>query len=244
MEEELAASVEHHQLQVGSNAIMQMEVNQLLPEDRIILSIMYHQLLVDILRLDHYDVTRDEYVRICAWHKRIVEAKLFDMIGVNPGPHYNSIQSLQPGLIPPAELAEFHRQVQTLASTLTTTESYSPFLLMAYFASRPQLGFQAFTVANEEIKVLPSTLWIGVSLHGLFLIDHTTKCVLKAFKFTHLAGWAANQVKFSVRVLIGRGKTQQINFACKQGKRITATIQEFVDVIVEQQKPKSQAPTQ
>lgn len=89
-------------------------------------------------------------------------------------------------------------------------------------------------VMNQEIKVLPSTLWIGVSLNGLFLIDHTSKCILKAFKFAHLAGWAANQVKFSVRVLIGRGKTQQLNFACKHGKRITATLQEFVDVIVAQ----------
>lgn len=46
------------------------------------------------------------------------------------------------------------------------------------------------------------------------------------------SGWAANTIKFSLRVLIAKAKTQQLNFATPIGKRITATIQDFVDFIV------------
>src|SRR5689334_7470230 len=85
-------------------------------------------------------------------------------------------------------------------SALVAPDAYSPFQLLRSFATRPHLAFQACLVQNQEIKVLPPSLWIGVSLNGLFLVDHTTKHILKAFKFAHLAGWAANSVKYSVRV--------------------------------------------
>lgn len=139
-----------------------------------------------------------------------------------------------PSSYTPADAATFHSDALALASTLVSPASYSPLTLLRSFASRPHLGFQAFLVANGEIKVLPPLLWLGVTLHGLFLVDHASKRVLKAFKFAHLAGWAANAVRFSVRVLIGKAKTQQLNFDTKQGKRIAATLQEFVDVILTQ----------
>jgi len=50
--------------------------------------------------------------------------------------------------------------------------------------------------------------------------------------------------KFSIRVLIAKGKTQQLNFACAIGKRITATIEETVAAIVAKNKAAKAAAAQ
>lgn len=56
-------------------------LDQLSPADRLTCGIMYFQLVQDIFQLDHYDVTREELVRIQAAHLRVVETNVFGKIG-------------------------------------------------------------------------------------------------------------------------------------------------------------------
>ena len=60
-------------------------------------------------------------------------------------------------------------------------------------------------------------------------------------KYAHVTGWAANAIKFSLRILIARGKTQRLNFATPDGKRITATTEQTVATSTIRDKAKAAA---
>ncbi len=144
------------------------------------------------------------------------------------GPGVLAMRDLQPTVSlqwSPDDLTSFERAVNAQMTSFSSENpsAYSPLVLLnEYMSSRPNFGYSPFLVHNPELAVLPPALFVGVGMNGIFLVDAgPSKAVLKQFKFAHVTGWAANAIKFSIRILIARGKTQQLNFATSEGNQCT-----------------------
>jgi len=225
-----------------------VDVSSLGETDLLYTSLLFHQLLSDLLRFEHYDLSPEEMVHAQAVLRRVVASKLLPLVGEEHGTAVAEQRDLSPTVAltwSGDDLAAFEKSVGAQLAGMGAAASYSPLVLLdKHMRARAHFGYRPFPVHNPELAALPPSLLVGVGLAGIFLLDATTRQLLKHFKYPHITGWAANTIKFSLRVLIAKGKTQQLNFAATEGKRITATIEEVVAFIVAKNKAKQAAAAQ
>jgi hypothetical protein len=223
--------------------------------------LIFHQTMYALLHLGHYSLTRGELVHVQAVLRRVESERILPRMGEDAPAGADAPATaaaaasapLQPACLASwsaGEVDAFWRDVTALAGTLTPTlggsgagagegaagppPSYSPLLLLDWLMrTRSHFGYAPFAVHNPELPSLPPSLVVGVGAAGIFLLDASTKAVLKHFKYGHITAWAANTIKLSIRVMVARGKTQQLNFATPNGKRIVAAIELQVQAILQ-----------
>lgn len=175
----------------ASASSMSLVADMSLP-DQLLLSILFYQHVLDLLRFDHYALTRAELVHVVAVYQKVVELQVLPLIAESHGTGIAEMAALQPAAAASwtdDERAGFAREVTQAKSALASAASYSPFALLdSAWTSRSHFGYASFSVQNPELKSLPELVVVGVSIQGLFLIDAQTKTVLKHFRFAHVTG--------------------------------------------------------
>jgi hypothetical protein len=163
------------------------------------LSLLFHQLLLDLLKFEHYELSREELVHAQAVLRRVVASKMLPLVGEVHGHAVDEVRDLSPTTASASwsgeERASFEKAVGAELASMSSPATYSPLVLLdSYMRSRPHFGYMLFPVHNPELAALPPSLLVGVGLTGVFLLDAASKQVLKHFKYAHISGWASNAV--------------------------------------------------
>jgi len=79
---------------------------------------------------------------------------------------------------------------------------------------------------------LPSKVIIGINYEGIRLLKQKSKTLISEFLYTEICSWASSLSTFSFEVG-NQSETQKYVFETKQGPNIAATIQTYIDILVQ-----------
>eukprot|EP01103_Thecamoeba_quadrilineata_P005411 TRINITY_DN15211_c0_g1_i1.p1 TRINITY_DN15211_c0_g1~~TRINITY_DN15211_c0_g1_i1.p1 ORF type:complete len:325 (+),score=43.00 TRINITY_DN15211_c0_g1_i1:43-1017(+) len=100
-------------------------------------------------------------------------------------------------------------------------------------------GLTLFPSCKPLQRTMPRKVIIGINSEGIKLIKPKTMVTLAKYQFLEICSWSSNQTMFGFDV----GNTNsctKLSFDTKQGAAIAATIQSYIDVIVQMLKNESE----
>lgn len=81
-------------------------------------------------------------------------------------------------------------------------------------------------------KALPSKVVIGINYEGIRLLKPKTKGLISEHLFTEICSWASSSGTFAFE-FGNQNESQKYTFETKQGSIIAATIQTYIDILVQ-----------
>jgi len=85
---------------------------------------------------------------------------------------------------------------------------------------------------NVSKNNIPSKVIIGINYEGIRLLKQKSKALISEFLYTEICSWASSLSTFSFEVG-NQSETQKYVFETKQGPIIAATIQTYIDILVQ-----------
>lgn len=102
---------------------------------------------------------------------------------------------------------------------------------------QPQFGCQFLTVEQDENKVFPKSMSVGVNRGGIHFIDWETKQLYASFPFEVISGWTDTPLLFVTRVFDrSKNKLETLCLKTNHGKILSTMLQDYVEMIMQEMK--------